>query len=169
MLASAHATGHRPSHPRASRHDTFHSGGSKRYEIHHQVCDSRVAYRCAGIVIGAGRNDYLRQSYRGERQAHLTRFGFYQGMQIGTVTDANGQYSFNVPAARANGQTVAISARIIGYAARHVRVPLTPGAITQNFTLEVNPLNLGEVVVTGSARRAQSRRWAAYATTLTRR
>jgi TonB-linked SusC/RagA family outer membrane protein len=87
----------------------------------------------------------------GEQGRPISRASvFIEGMQIGTVTDANGQYSFTVPAARVTGQTVAISARIIGYAARHVRVALTPGSITQNFTLELNPLNLGEVVVTGS-------------------
>lgn len=73
------------------------------------------------------------------------------GLNIGTQTGDDGRYTFVVPAARATGQTATLTARVIGYTARSVTVTLTQGAaITQNFTLPVNPLRLGEVVVTGA-------------------
>jgi len=73
------------------------------------------------------------------------------GLNIGTQTNDAGRYTFIVPAARATGQTATLTARVIGYTARTVSVTLTPGGtITQNFALPVNPLRLGEVVVTGA-------------------
>jgi len=76
---------------------------------------------------------------------------FIPTLSVGAQTNDNGQYTFVVAGARATGQTVTLTARIIGYTANSVPVTLTPGAtITQNFTLVANPLRLGEVVVTGA-------------------
>jgi TonB-linked SusC/RagA family outer membrane protein len=76
---------------------------------------------------------------------------FIPGMGLGTTTGEDGTYSFVIPAGRATGQTVTLTARTLGYTASSAQITLTPGAnITQNFTLAVNPLHLGEVVVTGA-------------------
>lgn len=75
---------------------------------------------------------------------------FLQGLGVGTVTRDNGEYSISVPASRAAGQRVTITARLIGYTPQSVQVTLTGGTITQNFNLANNPLRLGEVVVTGA-------------------
>src|SRR3954470_898987 len=74
-----------------------------------------------------------------------------QGTTIGAHTDDAGRYTIVVPGDRANGQSVTLVARVIGYAARTIPVVLTAGgSITQNFALVVNPLNLDVVVVTGA-------------------
>src|SRR4051812_21993968 len=74
-----------------------------------------------------------------------------QGTTIGAHTDDAGRYTIVVPGDRANGQSVTLVARVIGYAARTVPVVLTAGGnIAQDFALVVNPLNLDVVVVTGA-------------------
>src|SRR5690348_13436200 len=55
---------------------------------------------------------------------------------VGGYTTDQGTYRFTVPAARANGQTVTIMARRVGYAPKSVSVRLTSsGQITQDFTM----------------------------------
>ena len=73
-----------------------------------------------------------------------------EGMTVGTVTNSAGNYTLTIPAARVTGQVVNIAARTIGYSQKTARITLAPGAITQDFTLELNPFNLEEVVVTGA-------------------
>ncbi|HEX2693471.1 MAG TPA: SusC/RagA family TonB-linked outer membrane protein [Gemmatimonadaceae bacterium] len=76
---------------------------------------------------------------------------FIPEMNFGTQTNDDGSYTFVVPASRANGATVTLTARVIGYSARSAPITLTPGGtVTQSFTLAVNPFHLGEVVVTGA-------------------
>jgi TonB-linked SusC/RagA family outer membrane protein len=68
-----------------------------------------------------------------------------------TYVDAEGSYRLVVPGARASGQQVTLSARMIGRQSRSVPIRLEPGAtLTQNFTLPADPLRLQEVVVTGA-------------------
>ena len=69
---------------------------------------------------------------------------------IGAVTRDDGRYTFTIPAARVQRQTVTIVARRVGYRPQSMRVTLAGGTITQDFALETNPLQLGEVVVTGA-------------------
>jgi Outer membrane receptor proteins, mostly Fe transport len=69
---------------------------------------------------------------------------------LGTIVRENGDYLLNVPAARVHGQSIAVSVRIIGYKERTAQVTLNAGQITQDFTLIANPLQLGEVVITGA-------------------
>ncbi|MDQ6769794.1 MAG: SusC/RagA family TonB-linked outer membrane protein [Gemmatimonadota bacterium] len=70
---------------------------------------------------------------------------------IRVVANAEGNYTLVVPASRANGQSTAVLARVIGYTAASSPVVLTAGSsVTQNFALAVNPLRLDEVVVTGA-------------------
>ena len=75
---------------------------------------------------------------------------FLEGMNLGTLTREDGRYSFLVPGARVQGQQVTLTARVIGYRPRSAQLALRPGTIEQDFTLELNPLRLGEVVVTGA-------------------
>ena len=69
---------------------------------------------------------------------------------VGTQTRDDGRYVLIVPGARVTRQSVAVVARRVGYKPRTVRITLAPGAITQDFALENNPLQLGEVVITGA-------------------
>ena len=69
---------------------------------------------------------------------------------VGSVTREDGRYSISIPGARVAGQTVTVTARRIGYRSQSARVTLNPGAITQDMALSANPLQLGEVVVTGA-------------------
>ena len=69
---------------------------------------------------------------------------------VGTQTRDDGRYTLVVPGARVARQSVALAARRVGYKPRTVRIALVPGAITQDFALETNPLQLGEVVITGA-------------------
>ena len=62
-----------------------------------------------------------------------------------------GNYRIVVPAARAQGQQVSLSARMIGRRTQSSPVTLTSGAtIERNFQLGSDPLRLEEVVVTGA-------------------
>ncbi|MBK5188096.1 MAG: SusC/RagA family TonB-linked outer membrane protein, partial [Gemmatimonadaceae bacterium] len=71
-----------------------------------------------------------------------------EGLNVVTLTRDDGRYTLVVPAARAHGQQATIVARLIGYKAKPATITLA-GNVTQDFALEVNPLRLGEVVVTG--------------------
>jgi len=75
---------------------------------------------------------------------------FLEGMNLGTQADETGRYTFTVPAARASGQTVSLTARLIGYTARTTPVTLSAGQIARDFVLPLNPLHLGDVIVTGA-------------------
>ncbi len=69
---------------------------------------------------------------------------------LGTLSRDNGRYTIVVPGARVLGQTVTLAARAIGYKAASVQVALSPGTLTQDFALAANPLQIGEIVVTGA-------------------
>ena len=71
-------------------------------------------------------------------------------LNLGATTRADGSYQFTVPAARATGRPVTLTARLVGYRQASVDVTLSGGTIVRNFALESSPLRLSEVVVTGS-------------------
>src|SRR6185503_7117031 len=72
-------------------------------------------------------------------------------LSLVVYVDADGNYRLVVPGARATGQQVALTARMIGRQSRSVPVRLNPGTtLTQNFQLPADPLRLQEVVVTGA-------------------
>jgi TonB-linked SusC/RagA family outer membrane protein len=75
---------------------------------------------------------------------------FIPTLNLGTTTRQDGTYSFTVPAARANGQSVGLTARLVGYRATTVQVTLRGGTITQDFALATAPAQLSTVVVTGA-------------------
>jgi TonB-linked outer membrane protein, SusC/RagA family len=69
---------------------------------------------------------------------------------LGAQTRDDGSYSIFVPAARVTRQAVTITARRVGYKPKSARVTVSPGTSTQDFVLEANPLQLGEMVITGA-------------------
>jgi TonB-linked SusC/RagA family outer membrane protein len=69
---------------------------------------------------------------------------------IGTTSRSDGSFGLAVPSGQAQGETVAVTARAIGFKPQTVQITLTEGAIAQDFGLATNPLQLGEVVVTGA-------------------
>ncbi|MEX2325203.1 MAG: TonB-dependent receptor plug domain-containing protein, partial [Gemmatimonadaceae bacterium] len=70
---------------------------------------------------------------------------------VGSQANTEGDYSFTVPDAQANGQTVAVTARFIGFTPATRNIALTAGTQTVNFSLRADPFRLEEVVVTGVA------------------
>ena len=68
---------------------------------------------------------------------------------LGATTRPDGRYTVLVPANRAQGQTVALSVRAIGYKPETRDVTLS-GDQSFDFALAPNPLQLGELVVTGA-------------------
>lgn len=76
-----------------------------------------------------------------------------EAMNLGTITDNQGRYMLIVPAARADGQEVTLTASRIGLASRSVEIVLEPGTVTQNFVLMDDPLRLEEIIVTGQGTR----------------
>jgi TonB-linked SusC/RagA family outer membrane protein len=71
-------------------------------------------------------------------------------MGLGGLSRDDGSFAIVVPGARVSGQTVTLVARRLGYKSQSAQVTLTSGALTHDFVLAANPLQLGEVVVTGA-------------------
>ncbi|HEY8196228.1 MAG TPA: SusC/RagA family TonB-linked outer membrane protein [Gemmatimonadales bacterium] len=71
-------------------------------------------------------------------------------LSAGAVTRPDGSYTIIVPGARVPSGPVTVTARLVGYKARSAQVNLGTGAAVQDFTLLDNPLQLGELVVTGA-------------------
>src|SRR5690242_13183766 len=74
----------------------------------------------------------------------ITELGYSVG------TNANGQYSINIPSARINGSQVVVRVRAFGYLPAMHPFRLQAGADTINFSLKQDVNRLAEVVVTGS-------------------
>lgn len=68
-------------------------------------------------------------------------------MRVGAFTDEQGRYTFTVPAS-ANGTTVTVMARRLGYQPSSASVALAGNPITQNFSLSATATELQGVVVT---------------------
>src|SRR5690349_19298944 len=71
-------------------------------------------------------------------------------MGLGGLSKDDGSFTVVVPGARVSGQTVVLLARRLGYKSQSAQVTLTTGAVAHDFVLAANPLQLGEVVVTGA-------------------
>jgi TonB-linked SusC/RagA family outer membrane protein len=70
-------------------------------------------------------------------------------IRSGALSDAEGNYSFTIPAARLTaGQTLAVTARRIGFAQKTTNVVADRAAITVNFVLTPSAMQLDEIVVT---------------------
>jgi len=69
---------------------------------------------------------------------------------LGANTRDDGRYAIVIPGARAGvGQTITVTARRLGYKASTAQITLAPGIVERDFALAPNPLQLGEIVVTG--------------------
>jgi TonB-linked SusC/RagA family outer membrane protein len=88
------------------------------------------------------------------------------GMGLGATTREDGVYSISVPAARVTNQRVELTVRAIGYQSANQQITLSSGTVTANFTLAVNPLRLGEVVVTGAGTASSIERLGAVVSTV---
>jgi len=73
-----------------------------------------------------------------------------QQLGIGANTREDGTYTILVPAARVTGGQVGLTVRAINYRPETAQVALSAGPVSQDFSLVANPLQLGEVVVTGA-------------------
>ena len=69
---------------------------------------------------------------------------------LGTLANEAGRYTIVVPAGRIQGQSVTVTARRVGFRPQTARVTIAAGTVTQDFELAPNPLQLGEVVITGA-------------------
>ncbi len=70
-------------------------------------------------------------------------------LNIGTLTNASGNFTLSVPAARVRGQSVGLAVRFIGFRPQRRTLTLTTGRQTLAFTLVTDASRLSEVVVTG--------------------
>ncbi|MDZ7362786.1 MAG: SusC/RagA family TonB-linked outer membrane protein [candidate division KSB1 bacterium] len=68
---------------------------------------------------------------------------------LGAATDANGNYHFTVPAKAVKGQKVRLTARFVGYRSRSEDFNLQAGAISKDFALPQDVLDLDAIIVTG--------------------
>lgn len=73
-----------------------------------------------------------------------------QQLGLGSNTRDDGAYTILVPGARVTGEQVTLSVRAINYKPQTAQITLSQGQLTQDFSLAANPLQLGEVVVTGA-------------------
>ncbi|HXM38736.1 MAG TPA: SusC/RagA family TonB-linked outer membrane protein [Gemmatimonadales bacterium] len=70
---------------------------------------------------------------------------------LGATTRDDGRYAIVIPGARAAaGNTIAVVARRLGYKPVTAQITLAPGIVEHDFVLAPNPLQLGEVVITGA-------------------
>ncbi|HEY4307078.1 MAG TPA: SusC/RagA family TonB-linked outer membrane protein [Gemmatimonadaceae bacterium] len=70
-------------------------------------------------------------------------------IRSGALTDADGNYSFTIPALRiTSGMTLAVTARRIGFAAKTTNVAADRPSITVNFVLSATAMQLDEIVTT---------------------
>ncbi|HEU5260337.1 MAG TPA: SusC/RagA family TonB-linked outer membrane protein [Gemmatimonadales bacterium] len=69
---------------------------------------------------------------------------------VGALTRDDGRYTILVPGARVTAQPVTLTARRLGFKAQSAQISLVTGGVTQDFVLAANPLQLGEIVVTGA-------------------
>ncbi|MEO7367661.1 MAG: SusC/RagA family TonB-linked outer membrane protein, partial [Gemmatimonadaceae bacterium] len=69
-------------------------------------------------------------------------------LKVGAQTDAQGRYNFTVPAARATGQAVSVTARRIGFSQSSLRVNLTGTGVVADFHLTATATELTATVIT---------------------
>jgi TonB-linked SusC/RagA family outer membrane protein len=74
---------------------------------------------------------------------------------IGGTTREDGRYTILVPANRVSGQEVTLTARAINFKPQTVTLTLSAGQTVQDFSLASNPLQLGELVVTGAGTQSE--------------
>jgi TonB-linked SusC/RagA family outer membrane protein len=79
------------------------------------------------------------------------------GVGIGASTNATGNYTINLGTNVSAGSSVVLTVRRIGYGPQSRNVTVSPGTITQNFTLTQQVRQLDEVIVSGVAEATSAR------------
>jgi TonB-linked SusC/RagA family outer membrane protein len=74
---------------------------------------------------------------------------------LGASARGDGSYAIRLPAATIPNRPVTVTARLIGYKPDSTEVTLTGGSGRADFALAANPLQLGELVVTGAGTAAE--------------
>lgn len=87
-------------------------------------------------------------------------------LDLTRVTNVDGRYSFQIPAAQAAGQSVTVQVSSVGYGQATETVVLRPGMVVQNFTIIQSAIQLDEVIVTGTAGRQDRRAQGAVVSTI---
>jgi TonB-linked SusC/RagA family outer membrane protein len=67
----------------------------------------------------------------------------------GTITSADGKYSFTVDLSRYSARSVNLVVRFIGYKPKRLPITLAAGRVEKDYDLERDILNLDQVIVTG--------------------
>jgi TonB-linked SusC/RagA family outer membrane protein len=70
-------------------------------------------------------------------------------LNVSTTSRPDGSYGLLVPAGQ-EGKPVALTVRAIGFKPQTTEITISPGGVVQDFGLAANPLQLGEIVVTGA-------------------
>ncbi|HYC50112.1 MAG TPA: SusC/RagA family TonB-linked outer membrane protein [Gemmatimonadaceae bacterium] len=74
---------------------------------------------------------------------------YISDLSVSILTNAEGNYTISLPAARVNGQLVNLRVRAVGYQPQVRPVRVTAGTQTFNFVLKQDVNRLDEIVVTG--------------------
>lgn len=74
-----------------------------------------------------------------------------QSMGLSAIASEQGRYTLTIPAGRATGQQVIITARFIGYTPRSTPITLSAADQTVNFEMKADPFRLNEIITTGTA------------------
>lgn len=73
------------------------------------------------------------------------------GLPFAALSRVDGGYRLQIPATRVTpGQALTLQARAINYKPQRATLTADAAELTQDFVLPVNPLDLGEIVVTGA-------------------
>ncbi len=70
-------------------------------------------------------------------------------LRVSTTSRPDGSYGLLVPADQ-EGQPATLMVRAIGFKPQTAEITISPGGVVQDFGLAANPLQLGEIVVTGA-------------------
>jgi hypothetical protein len=99
---------------------------------------------------GAQQQIVMRGTVRSDDGVPLTSASVViNGMGLGAITKDDGHYEFVVPASRVKGQTVWLSARLIGYAMDTALVRLEGDTVQSDFVLISRPMVMGAIVEVG--------------------
>src|SRR5918992_2006186 len=129
-----------------------HQSGS---EMNTPTCARRVALAAAVLLTGLSaaaqaQNAVLTGTVTSNAGQPLANANvFITEMNISVGTNAQGQYTITIPAARVSGQAVNLRARAFGFQPQVRIVRIAAGTFTFNFTLAQDVLRLNEIVVTG--------------------
>ena len=113
----------------------------------------RLAAACAAMAVGANVAAAQAAVFTGKVESDGRPLG---GASVGipeigagTITSADGRYSFTVDIARYNGRAVNLVVRFIGYKPKRLPITLVAGRVEKDYVLDRDILNLDQVVVTG--------------------